>query len=209
MQLQGHMTERISLSQDCANRILVAFGANLPYGAQSPQETIHHAIKGLAKLGLPADRVSRLYRTPSFPAGSGPDYVNAAASIKLRQKLSGEAILSVVHAVETEYGRARQHRWAGRTLDIDLVAVDDSVLPDPQVQTWWRDLNFRDQIRLAPDRLILPHPRMQDRSFVLVPLADVAPDWVHPLLGLTVTQMLANRPDAERASVTPISDGAD
>ncbi len=203
------MTERITLSQDCANRILVAFGANLPFGAQSPQENINNAINGLAKRGLHADRVSRLYRTPSFPAGSGPDYVNAAASIKLQQKLSADAILSVIHAVEIEYGRARQRRWAGRTLDIDLLAVDDSVLPDPQVQTWWRDLSFRDQIRLAPDRLILPHPRMQDRSFVLVPLADVAPDWVHPLLGLTVTQMLANRPQAEVDSVTPIPDGAE
>jgi 2-amino-4-hydroxy-6-hydroxymethyldihydropteridine diphosphokinase len=60
-----------------------------------------------------------------------------------------------------------------------------------------------DQARLAPDRLILPHPRLQDRAFVLVPLADVAPDWRHPLSGLSVDQMLQALPAEDVAAVVP------
>lgn len=91
-----------------------------------------------------------------------------------------------------------------RTLDIDLVALGDSVLPDADTQDAWRSMPPEVQARSAPDRLILPHPRLQDRAFVLVPLADVAPDWVHPRTGQTVAQMLAALPAADVAEVKPL-----
>jgi 2-amino-4-hydroxy-6-hydroxymethyldihydropteridine diphosphokinase len=62
-------------------------------------------------------------------------------------------------------------------------------LPDAETQDAWRDLSLEEQVQKAPDRLILPHPRVQDRAFVLVPLGDVAPDWVHPCLGRSVAEM--------------------
>ena len=62
----------------------------------------------------------------------------------------------------------------------------------------------KDQQLAAPDRLILPHPRMQDRAFVLVPLCDIAPDWRHPVLGKTAVQMAAELPLADRAAVVPL-----
>ncbi len=91
-----------------------------------------------------------------------------------------------------------------RTLDIDLLAMGDSVLPDTKTQDSWRALAPEAQIRTTPDQLILPHPRLQDRAFVLVPLADVAPDWVHPRTGLTVLQMLDALPAADREAVKPL-----
>ena len=161
----------------------------------------------LADLGLPVATQSRLYRTPCFPRGAGPDYVNAAAGLTRRHDMTGEEVLAILHRVERAHGRARARRWAGRTLDLDLLALGGSVLPDAQTQAHWRNLPFRDQLRLAPDGLVLPHPRLQDRAFVLVPLAEVAPDWVHPLTGLSVMQMLALRPADEVATVTPLPDG--
>jgi 2-amino-4-hydroxy-6-hydroxymethyldihydropteridine diphosphokinase len=92
-----------------------------------------------------------------------------------------------------------------RTLDLDLLAVGDLVLPDATTYAEWRALPADLQRLRAPDDLILPHPRMQDRAFVLVPLADVAPDWVHPVLGLSVAEMRDGLPADDLAGVVPLS----
>ncbi len=91
-----------------------------------------------------------------------------------------------------------------RTLDIDLLAMGDSVLPDASTQDAWRGLAPDLQSREAPDQLILPHPRLQDRAFVLAPLADIEPDWVHPRTGRSVREMLAALPAEDRDAVKPL-----
>jgi 2-amino-4-hydroxy-6-hydroxymethyldihydropteridine diphosphokinase len=112
--------------------------------------------------------------------------------------------LSRLHAIEARFGRERVRRWGPRTLDLDLLAYGELVLPDAVTQDRWRGLSPADQATQAPAELILPHPRLQDRAFVLVPLADVAPDWRHPRLGLTVLEMLNRLELAEIAAVTPL-----
>jgi 2-amino-4-hydroxy-6-hydroxymethyldihydropteridine diphosphokinase len=183
---------------------LVAFGANLPFDGEPPTQTITKASKALATEGLSVLALSQLYATPCFPAGAGPDYVNAAAVLVVGPEIDATSILQRLHHVEGHFGRIREQRWGMRTLDIDLLALGDSVLPDATTQDAWRTLPPEMQRHEAPDRLILPHPRLQDRAFVLVPLADVAPDWVHPRTGLTVRQMLAALPKADRDAVKPL-----
>jgi 2-amino-4-hydroxy-6-hydroxymethyldihydropteridine diphosphokinase len=183
---------------------LIAFGANLPFEGDSPAVTLRKAGLALADEGLAVLAFSRLFATPCFPAGAGPDYVNAAAVVDIGGQDDLASVLARLHAVEARFGRQRLQRWGMRTLDIDLLAAGDSVLPDAETQDRWRDLAASDQIGTDPDRLILPHPRLQDRAFVLVPLADVAPDWVHPRLGLSVRQMLDALPPADREAVKPL-----
>ncbi|WP_240784175.1 2-amino-4-hydroxy-6-hydroxymethyldihydropteridine diphosphokinase [Tabrizicola caldifontis] len=185
-------------------QLLVAFGANLPFDGAGPAETILKSVAALSGEGLQLFALSRFFATPCFPAGAGPDYVNAAALLTCSEDVDLTSILARLHAVEARFGRERAQRWGMRTLDIDLLAVGDSVLPDAETQDRWRLLPPEAQVRTTPDRLILPHPRLQDRAFVLVPLADVAPDWVHPRTGLGVLQMLDALPPEDRAAVKPL-----
>jgi 2-amino-4-hydroxy-6-hydroxymethyldihydropteridine diphosphokinase len=183
--------------------LLVALGANLHNGADDPAATLRKALCALPATGLRVERVSRLYATPCFPAGAGPDYVNAAARVSARGMTPAQ-VLAALHAVERDFGRLRVQRWGMRTLDLDLIAMGQTVLPDAETAAAWRALPPDQQVARAPGGLILPHPRLQDRAFVLVPLHDVAPRWRHPATGLTVAAMLRALPAADRAAVVPL-----
>jgi 2-amino-4-hydroxy-6-hydroxymethyldihydropteridine diphosphokinase len=196
------------LSEQKVKQLMVAFGANQTFGDLSPSELILQSSRAVSSLLDAKVRLSSLYQTPCFPAGSGPDYINAAACMTLRNAAAPDHVLAQLHAVEARFGRIRSERWAARTLDIDLIAADDAVLPDAATQAHWRNLPLAEQMRQTPDRLILPHPRLQDRAFVLVPLTEVAPNWQHPALGLTVAEMLAALPAADRAEVVRLNPAA-
>ncbi len=178
---------------------LIAFGSNENSVFGDPAETVLKAMKIVADISDSAPIFSDFYCTPAFPKGAGPDFVNAAMAITTSDAPS--AILAKLHEIEARAGRTRRVRWGQRTLDLDLIAVGEKILPDQQTYAYWRELPSEKQQNDTPDQLILPHPRMQDRSFVLVPLSDVAPHWVHPVLQKTVTEMRDALPAKDLAEV--------
>jgi 2-amino-4-hydroxy-6-hydroxymethyldihydropteridine diphosphokinase len=127
---------------------------------------------------LPGARLvglSRWFESAPVPPSSQPPYVNAVASLRADTKrLDPAVLLACLMDIETRCGRQRGTPNAARTLDLDIIGIGDL-------------------IRAAPDP-ILPHPRAHLRAFVLAPLLDVAPNWVHPVLGRSAAALLAALP---------------
>jgi 2-amino-4-hydroxy-6-hydroxymethyldihydropteridine diphosphokinase len=184
------------------NPYLIALGSNLAAEAVDNRIVIAAALVSLANRFDAQVSVSRYWRTPAYPPGTGPEFVNACAS--LESHLPPEAVLAILHEIEADMGRERRERWGPRVIDLDLLAQGSRVLPDRATQGNWMDLPPDQQRRVAPDQLILPHPRLQDRAFVLVPLAEVAPHWHHPVLGLSVIQMRDALDPADLKGVVPL-----
>lgn len=181
---------------------LIALGSNLGSGAGDRAGTLRAALLSFNANGMQVVRVSRFFRTPCFPAGAGPDYVNACAAV--RSAIEPAALLQRLHRIERDFGRERRERWGSRSLDLDLLAAGDAVLPDQDTQTGWQTLPEEARARSAPPALILPHPRLQERGFVLVPLCDVAPDWRHPLLDATARTLRDALDSGARAEIVAL-----
>jgi 2-amino-4-hydroxy-6-hydroxymethyldihydropteridine diphosphokinase len=155
--------------------ILIALGANLPGpGGATPRQTLTCAAGELAAIpGLRLEALSRWWRTdPVPPLPGAPVFVNGVA--RLSGTADPAALLARLHAIEARHGRVRGEPNAPRTLDLDIIAIGGL-------------------LRDAPDP-VLPHPRAHLRRFVLAPLADVAPGWVHPRLGQGIAALLAALP---------------
>ncbi|MFW8634995.1 2-amino-4-hydroxy-6-hydroxymethyldihydropteridine diphosphokinase [Cribrihabitans pelagius] len=181
---------------------LIALGGNMPVDAKAPQVTLSMAVAALAQPDIALRAVSRFFRTPCFPAGTGPDYVNAA--VEVESALSAAELLERLHALEARFARVRAERWGRRTLDLDLISHGGAVRPDAAGFARWQGLPLERQMQEAPGELILPHPRLQDRGFVLVPLCDIRPDWRHPVLDKTAAALLAALPASETAEIVPL-----
>ena len=181
---------------------LISLGSNQLSFWGSSLETVQRAVAELSALGEGDVRVSRFYETPAFPKGIGPDFVNAAMQIET--DLAPSELLARLHAIEAEAGRERTVRWGQRTLDLDLLALGQVVSPDIDTYLSWHDLPPEAQKEQAPEELILPHPRLQDRAFVLVPLSKIAPNWRHPVLDRTVQELCAALHSEQRAEVVPL-----
>lgn len=186
-------------------KALVALGSNLEIDGKSPDSIVRTAISRLSDaVGDSAPRISRFYRTAAFPPGSGPDFVNAVVAFDWTGE--AEALLALLHRLEADLGRTRRLRWEARVLDLDLLALGDRVHPDAETVAAWQALTPEEAAARSPEGLILPHPRLRERGFVLVPLADVAPDWRHPLTGESVTDLLQALPAGALEGIVPIDE---
>ena len=181
------------------NIFLVALGSNMSLGKAQPIEIIRNALTELIKFDINLISLSRFYETPAFPEGSGPNFINSA--IKVAANYSPQEMLQKFHEIEQKFDRQRTLRWSARTLDLDLLAFKGSVFPSRKIFKHWFELPISEQMKKIPHELVLPHPRMQDRAFVLSPLLDIEPKWTHPVLKKTVSQLYEDLPNKEKKNI--------
>ena len=143
--------------------VIVALGSNQALGAAGPQELLEAALSRFPALGLNVVKRSRWWRSKAWPDETGPAFVNGVAWVETR--LSSEEVMAALHGLEAEFGRVRKETNAPRTLDLDLIAYGRITTALPRGGR-------------AP---VLPHPRAHERLFVMGPLAEIAPDWRHPV----------------------------
>lgn len=184
--------------------VYLAFGSNQGGQSRGSSQIIQSSYAVLSSTEWFKNSIfSPLYQTPSFPEGKGPDYVNSVVCAKT--DLDPQALLSVLHDVEHQLGRVREQRWGSRVIDIDLLDYEGCISPSLERYNAWRDMPLELQKINWPDELILPHPRIQDRGFVLVPLRDVAPSWVHPVTGEDIDTLIGriDPRDLQKIAQTP------
>lgn len=165
--------------------ILIALGANIPGPKGPPRATLEAALLRLDALGVAIKRRSRWYLTSPVPPSDQPDFVNGVAQVETA--LLPHELLATLHEVEKELGRTRRERWEARVLDLDLLAYNDKLILE--------------KVQSNGQSLQIPHPRLHERRFVLAPLAEIAPGWVHPALGRTAADLLAALESGEKVEI--------
>ncbi|MFC1672841.1 2-amino-4-hydroxy-6-hydroxymethyldihydropteridine diphosphokinase [Pseudomonadota bacterium] len=162
--------------------ILIGIGANLPserFGA--PVETCRAALDAIAALdGVNVVASSRWFESAPVPISDQPWYVNGA--VRIETDLPALKLLAALHTIEDDFGRVRAERNAPRVLDLDLLAYNAEVIADGAH---------------------VPHPRLSGRAFVVLPILDIAPDWVHPQTGISIKDLAEKLPADQECRARP------
>ena len=162
---------------NASTRAYIGLGANLPFEGMSGPALLAQALSAVDAAGFIPLAVSNVWQTAAWPPSDQPDFYNAVAAVETGD-VSPQVLFQSLRAIELRFGRERRERWAARTLDLDIIAMDG--------------------VAGVFDEVTIPHPRMHERAFVLAPLAEVAPDWRHPVSGLTAADLLKTVPKEQR-----------
>lgn len=150
------------------NTAYIAIGSNIG----DRQKAMQDALKLIEKEGIKVKKVSNFYETPPYGYTDQPPFLNGA--IEVQTTLSARELLKTLLSIEKDLGRVRKFKWGPRIIDLDIIFFNNEIYNEPD--------------------LIIPHPDMQNRSFVLTPLNDICPTYLHPNLNKTVHDLMGSDP---------------
>ncbi|HHD11421.1 MAG TPA: 2-amino-4-hydroxy-6-hydroxymethyldihydropteridine diphosphokinase [Deltaproteobacteria bacterium] len=153
-------------------RVLISIGSNLTRRIRRCKDAIEKLGE---EEGIEVVRCSSFYETSPWGRKGQPDFINAAA--QLETELAPFELLGVLKNIEVELGREEGERWGPRVIDLDIILWEDKIIDNRELK--------------------IPHPQMHRRKFVLIPLCEIAPEWVHPVMGKTVKELLKECDDTE------------
>jgi 2-amino-4-hydroxy-6-hydroxymethyldihydropteridine diphosphokinase len=161
----------VAVQSNGHGKILVGLGANCPGPWGSPVQSLNRALAEIERRGVAVEAVSPLYETAALGASRQPPYVNQVAL--LATSVPAQPLLRLLKEIERRSGRRGGRPWGARTLDLDIIDYKGLVMGRSKA------LKGVPRERVRP--LVLPHPQLENRPFVLKPLIDVAPNWRHPV----------------------------
>lgn len=158
--------------------VYIGIGGNLPSRFGEPLQTCEAAVAALQARGLAIVRRSRWYRSAPVPPSDQPWFINGVLEVAGPAAADPVALLALLKGVERDFGRVSAARNAARVVDLDVLAMGGLVRQgDPTI----------------------PHPRMHERAFVILPLREIAPAWMHPVSGASVRDLAQRLPAGQRA----------
>lgn len=163
--------------------IILGLGANLSGVDGTPEECLKRCVSKLAEHNIDIIKSSYIWKSAPVPISDQPWYRNAVCSVKT--DYNPHQLLDVLLKIEADSGRVREKRNEARVLDLDILAYNNLDIDDPTID--------------------LPHPRLHERAFVLYPLNDIAPEWCHPVSGLSVEEMIKVLPEEQEIKRTDVT----
>ena len=183
-------------------KCLISCGANIagPFG--EPLETLKIVLEELRIRKIEVIGKSKFYSSLAFPNPQEPKYLNRCLEITV--DFRADDVLTLLKQIEVKMGRREGTRWGSRSCDLDLLSFANQISPSSEVFNFWYKMPLEEQIIAKPNILLLPHPRLQDRAFVLKPLMEFAAEWTHPVLNASVKEMYHALSKEDQDSVKPI-----
>jgi len=186
-----------------SNPIHLAVGSNLQYDNKTSLAIVRMVYDILNEHEINVIAKSSFWHSSAYPNKLDPPFINSVVEVSTKKEPL--ELLIILKEIETFLGRKTTSRWSSRTCDIDIISIGQETIPNLRTALLWMNNEEAKKGISTPDQLIIPHPRMHERSFVLGPLNEISQTWMHPVLQKTSKELWESLSDHDKIESYPLS----